>query len=309
MHVLGDAFGVVGTLVAYEVEQPVLFDRPADGGAVLVVDVFRFGLGSVRGPLVRLQVLVGMEPEQGTVDGVGTALDLQGDRGAARQALFGVEGVGDDADLLDGLERRNISKGAINDSAAAGPVDGKVIDIGGRAIDGEVHRACRVRGEGVPVLRFRHAGDRRHEQLVVAANRHRHVSQRVPGDLRPDLGAVGLQGGRRSLYSHALGNLSESQGHVHAADRIGRDSNTGPGVALESRRADRNHVGSGRQPRQAVAAHGARLRFPGEIGLLIPSGHDGAGDGSLARIRHVAIDRSLKQLGSSPVGRNQRQSS
>src|SRR5437867_1914734 len=85
LHYLRDTFGVVGALVAEEVEQPVLLDRPADGGAVLVVDVFRLGLASVCSPLVRLHVLVGMESEERTVDVVGTALDLQGDCGAARQ--------------------------------------------------------------------------------------------------------------------------------------------------------------------------------------------------------------------------------
>ena len=163
------------TFVAQEVEQPVRFDRPAYGGSVLVVDVFRLGLGSVGSPLVRLQVLIGMETKQRTMDGVGTALDLQGDRGAAGQTLFRVEGVGDDADFLDGFESRNISKGAIDDSAAVSPIDGKVIDIRWRAIDGEVHRASRVCSKGVPVLRVRHARERRHEQLVVAADRHRHV--------------------------------------------------------------------------------------------------------------------------------------
>ncbi len=61
----------------------------------------------------------------------------------------------------------------INRSAAVGPIYRKVIDVRRRAIDGEVYRASRVRGEGVSVLRVRHAGERRHEQLVVAADRYR----------------------------------------------------------------------------------------------------------------------------------------
>src|SRR5206468_11502546 len=124
--------------------------------------------------------------------------DLQRDRGAAGQTLFGVERIGDDADFLDGLESRNIGKGAINNSAAVGPVDGKVVDIGRRPVNGEVYGTRGVRGEGVRVLRFRDAGDRWHEQLVVAPDRDRHVNQRVPGDVGADLGAIGLQRGRRS---------------------------------------------------------------------------------------------------------------
>src|SRR5437762_8942880 len=117
-----------------------------------------FGLGWLRSAAhwYAFMCWFGMEPEERTVDVVGTAFDLQSDCGASRQALFSVEGVGNDADLLHGLERRNICEGAIDDSAAVGPVDGKVIDIGRRAIDREVHRAGRVRGEGVCVLRVRH---------------------------------------------------------------------------------------------------------------------------------------------------------
>src|SRR5262249_11425785 len=173
LHCLADTLGVVRALVAEEIEQLVLLDRPADGGTVLVVDVFRLGLASICGPLVRLHVLVRMEPKERTVDVVGTALDLQGDGGAPRQTLFSVEGVGNDADLLHGLERGNICEGAIDDSAAVGPIYRKVIDVRRRAIDGEVYRTGWVRGEGVSVLCVRHAGERRHEQLVVAADRYR----------------------------------------------------------------------------------------------------------------------------------------
>ena len=102
--------------------------------------------------------------------------------------MFGVERVGDDADFLDGLESRNVGKGAINNSPAVGAVDGKVVDVGRRPVDGEVHRTRGIGGEGVRVLRFRDAGDRWHEQLVVAPDRHRHVNQRVPGDVGEDLG-------------------------------------------------------------------------------------------------------------------------
>src|SRR5262249_59279882 len=133
----------------------------------------RVGVGWVCGPWVGLHVLVGMEPEERTVDVVGTTFDLQSDGGATCQALFSVEGVGNDADLLHGLEGGNICEGAIDDSTAVGPIYRKVIDVRRRAIDGEVYRARRVRGEGVSVLRVRHAGERRHEQLVVAADRYR----------------------------------------------------------------------------------------------------------------------------------------
>src|SRR5437867_12588115 len=80
-------------------------------------------------------------------------LICKSDCGASRQALFSVEGVGNDGDLLHGLERGNICEGAIDDSAAVGPIYRKIIDVRRRAIDGEVHRAGRVRGEGACVLR------------------------------------------------------------------------------------------------------------------------------------------------------------
>src|SRR5438034_5978848 len=46
---------------------------------------------------------------------------------------------------------RNICEGGINHSAAVGSVYRKVIDIRRRAIDGEIYRPGRVRGEGVSV--------------------------------------------------------------------------------------------------------------------------------------------------------------
>src|SRR5205085_5737357 len=102
-------FPVQVALVAQEVEKLVVFDGPADGRAELVLDQLRFVLTDREKERLRLQMIVGMELEERSMQSVGSALDLHVYRGSPRQTLLRVEAVGDEIDGIDGLESGNKS--------------------------------------------------------------------------------------------------------------------------------------------------------------------------------------------------------
>ncbi len=160
LYHLRDALGVAGALKAGEVEQFVFPDRSANRGAVLIVEILRIWLRAISRPLVGFQMLIGMILEQRAMQGIRPTLDLDADGSAAGQALFSVERVGYDIDLLNGLQPGDVSQSAVDDAAARCAVDASAVDVGRGAVGREVDGASGIGGERVPVLRRRNAGER-----------------------------------------------------------------------------------------------------------------------------------------------------
>src|SRR5438093_12184665 len=98
--------------VTDKVKGLVLFDRSADGAAILVRDQLRLVAG-IQGSVAEshgpgLQMLICMVFEGGAVKLVRSTSGLDVDSGAPCQALFRVKTIGYDIDLLDRFQGRDV---------------------------------------------------------------------------------------------------------------------------------------------------------------------------------------------------------
>ena len=93
-------------------------------------------------------MLVGVMLERRSVDGVGSAPGLHVDGRPAGEALFRIHAVGDDVDLLDRLEGRDVGDHVRElDVGGADAVDARVVLIVARPVDRELERPRRVGGD------------------------------------------------------------------------------------------------------------------------------------------------------------------
>src|SRR5207244_3469181 len=100
-------------------------------------DVLRVWLRTIGRPSVGLEVLIGVVFKEGSMYGVGPALDRDV-HGAATGALFGIEGISRDAYTLDRFQRRN-ELGHVKSShiKRAGTIDSDAVAALGSAVDAE----------------------------------------------------------------------------------------------------------------------------------------------------------------------------
>lgn len=141
------------------------------------------------------EALIVVVPEGGAVNLVRAGLYLQIDGGATGEALFGVEGVGDDVDSLQrfegGIDGDDVGEIGI---VAGGAINADVIGLIAGAIDGKAQAAGRVGREGVSVLRRGEAGESAKERLVVAAERNGRAFEGGFVDFAANFGAFRLKG-------------------------------------------------------------------------------------------------------------------
>jgi hypothetical protein len=160
---------------------------------------------------------------------------LQADRGPAGQALFRVHAVGDDVDLLDRFEGRDVGDhvGKL-DVGGADAVDAGVVLIVARPVDRELQRPGRVGGDRVRVGRRRKARQHPVHLLVVATERHRQVRQLRAHQVHMDLGGLGLQLGRLGADGDGVAHRADLQADVDANDAVDVHRYLGPLEGLES---------------------------------------------------------------------------
>ena len=282
---------VVRPLVAREVEQLVLQDRPAQGSAELVVDQLRVSLVDRCEVRPGLERIVAVVLEGRTVQVVGSALDLHVHRGAAREPLLGIEAVGDDVDGVDRFERRNVGRHVRQPDVGSGhTVDADVIRASAGSVDVEGQGARWIRGNRVRVFRHAEAGEGLEQALVVPPHRDRQILQCLRVQLRFHLGPVGLQGHGLSRYRDRFGYLSDLQRNIDAGHGIQGHVNVGLQELFETRKRNLHGVASGLDGRQAVITQFIRDAFAGLIGRFVRDRHAGARDRASAGILHVAND-------------------
>src|SRR3954468_2933930 len=96
------------SFVAEEVEQLVLANGATDCATELVVNLLGLPLSGGKKERLRLELIVGVILETGSMHCICTALDLHIDGATTSQALLRVKTVGDDIDAIDGFQRRDV---------------------------------------------------------------------------------------------------------------------------------------------------------------------------------------------------------
>ena len=230
---------VSGGLVADEEEGLVLRDGTSDGAAELVVARLRLVAG-VQGDVAkphrpRLQVLVGVMLERRSVDGVGSTPGLQIDGRPAGEALLRVHAVGDDVDLLDRLESRDVGDHVRKlDVGGADAVDAGIVLIVARPVDRELERPRRVGGDRVRVAGGRKAGQHSVHLLIVPTQGHGEVRQLRAHQVHVDLGGLGLQLRRLGADGDGVAHGADLEADVDANDAVDVDRDLGPLEGLEA---------------------------------------------------------------------------
>ncbi len=298
---------VVGPLVAQEVEQLLLLDRPAQRRAELVVDQlgllpprrYEEGLG--------LQAVAAVVFKHHPVQVVGAALGLHIDGGAAGQTGLGVETAGSHVHRFDGLQRGHV-RGLVRqpDVDGLGAVNLSTVNAVAGAVDVESQGARRVRRNGVLVPRRAEPRHRDEEVLVVPAQRHREIVELVPVHLGPHFRPVGLEHGRGAGHRHRLRHRPDLQRYIHAGNAVGSGRDGGFGEGGEPLLVDPQRVAAGRDGREAVAPHLIGYGLAGLLGLGVGDRDVGAGDRGIAGVLHVADDRTIKHLRLARLRRDQR---
>ena len=227
---------VVGPFVAGEEEQLVPDERTAHRPAELVLTRLGFGLGGRQEVRPRLQVLVEVIAERRAAQLIGSALDHHVRRHAAGESLIGVERAGDDADGVDGLQRRHVRRDVRQPEVVRnGPFDPDGVGVARRSVRIEAQAARGVHRHRVHVLRRGDAGNRDEQVLVVAAERNRQVLQLRRSDLGTYVGAIGLQDRCAGAHRHRIRELPERQSGGHAGDVVLRHADVGRDGLVETR--------------------------------------------------------------------------
>jgi len=173
--------------------------------------------------------------ESRAVEGVGAGFNLDVNRGAAGEALFGVEGVGYDVDTLDGLEGGDVGNDVGEPYVGRrGTVDAGVVGTGTGAVDVELEGARGVGGDGVGVAGRGETGDGDEEALVVAARGDGDVLELSCRNFGADFGAVRLQGSDGGFDGDGVANLADLEAGVLAGYIVDYDGNTLFALALEA---------------------------------------------------------------------------
>ena len=298
--------------VTRKIKDLVLFDRPADGAAVLVVDQLRFVAG-IQGGIVehhgpRLQVLVGVIFKRRSMHLVRSALGLDVDGGATRQALLGVETVRDNVDLLDRFEGRDVGDHMRElDMRGTDAVDARVVLVVACSIDRELQRPRRVGRDRVRIRRRRDAGQQSKNLLVVPAQRHRKILQFIGGDRNVHLRRVCLQGRRLRRHRDRFVRCADLQGNIHSRHVVEADGNVRLVEGLEARLADVQVVGPGRKVGKPVTTRLIGDGLASQVGSLVGNGDGGPRDGRTACVPDVPYDRAIEYLRFSVVWHHQRQ--
>ena len=272
---------VADRLIADEVKDLVLLNRPSDGAAELVVTHLRLVAGVQRSIVEPhrpgFQVLVGEILEARSVKGIGSALGRHVDRGAAGEALLGVHAVGHDVHFLDRFERRDIGDDVRQlDVRGADAVDPRVVLIVAGPVDAELERARGVGRDGVRIDRRREPGQHPVDLLVVPAERHRQVGQVLRLEALVHLRGVRLQDRRFSADRDVVAHGADLEHHIDPRDGVDADRNFGLLERLEALLSGFEAVDAGRQIGEVVSAPFVGHCLANETSALIGGDHRGA---------------------------------
>src|SRR5436309_6709044 len=139
-------------------------------------------------------MVIGVIFKQRTVQRVRSALCLEVNGGSAGKSLLGGEAVGDNVDLLDRFEGRDVGdhvrkKNVVSTHA----VNTSVVLVVAGPVDVELQRTGRVGRDRVGIERRREAGQGSINLLVVPTQRHGKILQFISGEIGVHLRSVCLK--------------------------------------------------------------------------------------------------------------------
>ncbi len=298
---VGCVLALPGALIIHEPEELVLAvddfgdpHRTADREAELVDDVLGLAAGVAEVIVDRLKIVIGIALEQNAVQIVRSRFDGDVDGRAACRTLFGVEGVGADADGLDGFGRRHI--GDIDGQPRIrihGAINARGVGLRGCAVHGDRNGALRIARRGVGFAGAGGGGGARQQQqerleVLALGAVIGQLGHFLGGDFGMDIGFVRLQdrGIGRDLYGFA--GLRNLQADIDAAHLAGVHDDVVCDRGFKGFRSDRDFVRSRSDVSEQVGTALIGGGFPSEAGLHILRGDLSAGYSRAARIGDIS---------------------
>ncbi len=288
-------------LVVGEEERLVLDDRPAEGGAELVLREVRLrAAGLVQEEVVRIEAIVAQELEHAAVEVVRARLDLQVHDAAERLTELGRVGAGLDLELLERVDAREDHDRLQPGLVVVDAVEHVVVVAGALAVGRERRR--RAPGERARAVDVRaraaaqDAGHRARQADEVAAVEGQRLDLLLD-DRGAEIGGCRLQQRRLGLDLDDLGHRPELEREVHAHPLVDADVDVREGDRLEAGQAGGHGVGARGQRRGRVLALGIGHELSLVARAVLRQRHRGAGHDGARRVLDRAEDRPADGLG------------
>ncbi len=293
---VGGAAAVAKAFVVAEHERLVRDDLPAGRAAELMLIEGRLGH---REAIAGLERVVAIEPPAGAAPLVRAAAGDHADDGAGVAAVLGVEGVREDAELVDGVGRRAQHEAGVEAVVVGRAIEQEVVRLVAHAVDveaaGDVAEAARGGVAGLSAERGRrreHTGHQRAE-LGEVAPVERQFDQVAGRDQQPER-SLGRLDQRRlvAVDGRAFGDDAKLQRHLETRVRAGPDDDMGPGRGLEPRQLHPERVVAGTNTGEGEGAGAVRDGLAHGAGRVVRQLDVGARNVQRRRVDDVAADRA-----------------